>query len=273
MNIGGLEQTMGNGVTTGQGERMAATIAIAGTDTDAGKTIVTAAIAAYWLRHGGRRSLGLLKPVQSGIGDRERYHQWFGAQVDQTAESINPLWFEAPLAPPIAAQREGKSIDLAVAWRSLGALQRSRDLVLVEGAGGLGSPVTWELTVADVFYEWRLPTVLVVPVKLGAIAAAVANVALARQVGVNLRGMVLNCTAPRSAQEIADLAPADLLTTLTGVPVLGCIPHLADLETGDRPALGTTLAAAAANLDLERLLGAALRPGPTPLGALTGANA
>lgn len=141
---------MGKGMTTGQGGTMATTIAIAGTDTDAGKTMVTAAIAAYWLRHGGRRSLGLLKPVQSGIGDRERYHQWFGAQVDQTVEAINPLWFEAPLAPPIAAQREGKSIDLAVAWRSLVELQQSRDLVLVEGAGGLGSPLTWELTVAEI---------------------------------------------------------------------------------------------------------------------------
>lgn len=237
---------------------MATTIAIAGTDTDAGKSIVTAAIAAYGLRHGGGRSLGLFKPVQSGLGDRERYVRWFGEQVGQGLSDINPLWFEAPLAPPIAAQREGKAIDLAVAWRSLLALQRSRDLVLVEGVGGLGSPVTWELTVADVFYEWRLPTVLVVPVKLGAIAAAVANVALARQVGVTLRGMILNCTEPRSAQAIDDLAPADLLVALTGVPVLGCVPHLPHLETDDRAAIVTTLAAAAAPLDLELLWGPTL---------------
>jgi len=64
--------------------------------------------------------------------------------------------------------------------------------VLVEALGGLGSPVSEEFTVADLA-EWRLPTVLVVPVKLGAIAQAVANVALARPSRVHLKGIVLNC--------------------------------------------------------------------------------
>jgi len=68
--------------------------------------------------------------------------------------------------------------------------------VLVEALGG--SPVSEEFTVADLA-EWR-PTVLVVPVKLGAIAQAVANVALARPSRVHLKGIVLNCPTSFTAR-------------------------------------------------------------------------
>jgi dethiobiotin synthetase len=111
--------------------------------------------------------------------------------------------------------------------------------------GGLGSPVTNELTVADLAGEWRLKTILVVPVRLGAIASAVANVALARQTKINLRGIILNCTQPRTEEEIADLTPPDLIRSLTNIPVLGCVPYL------ENPRDLEKLAEVAAALDWE----------------------
>ncbi len=105
-------------------------------------------------------------------------------------------------------------------------LQQRCDFVLVEGLGGLGTPVTDELTVADIAREWRLPTVLVVPVKLGAIGQAVAYCAFARQANVYLRGIILNCCQPTTAADIAQLAPADLIVSLTRIPVLGYLPYL-----------------------------------------------
>ncbi|MBS9388440.1 MAG: ATP-dependent dethiobiotin synthetase BioD [Dolichospermum sp. WA123] len=200
------------------------TLLIAGTDTDAGKTVVTAAIAAYWQKYYPQRSLGMMKPIQSGLGDRELYQTLFN--LDQSPEEITPLYFQAPLAPPIAAAKENRQIDLAIVWRTLLALQKQRDFVLVESLGGLGSPITDELTVADLAGEWRLQTFLVVPVRLGAIAQAVANVALARQTKINLRGIILNCTQPRTKEEIADLTPPELIQSLTNIPVLGCVPYL-----------------------------------------------
>jgi dethiobiotin synthetase len=226
---------------------MPGTLAIAGSDTEVGKTMLVLALAAYWQQwRRDRGRLGLFKPVQSGEGDREIYQHLF-ADLNQAPESFNPIRLAAPLAPPIAAEMEGKSIDLALAWRSLTALQAERDLVIVEGAGGLGSPVTWELTFADVVAAWRLPLLLVVPVKLGAIAQTVANVALARQHNLTLQGIVLNEVRPTSLEERSTLAPADWISQLTGVPVLGYLPHLTDWH--DRSAL----AAAAAQLDLDRL--------------------
>lgn len=221
------------------------TLLITGTDTEAGKTVLTTALAAYWQKFYPQRSWGIMKPIQAGIGDREWYQNLFA--LEQSPEEITPLYFQAPLAPPIAAARENRHVDLAIVWQALTALQKRRDFVLVEALGGLGSPVTPELTVADLAGEWRLPTILVVPVRLGAIAQAVANVALARQKKVNLQGIVLNCTQPRTEAEIADWTPPDLIQSLTNTPVLGCLPYLDNLADLEK------LAQAVSNLDWETL--------------------
>jgi dethiobiotin synthetase len=219
---------------------------ITGTDTDVGKTIVTSAIAAYWLQHYAADSLGLMKPVQSGLGDFETYTRLF--DLKQSAESITPQRFAAPLAPPLAAAQEGKRIDLTIVWHHLSQLLAERQFVLVEALGGLGSPVTDEWTIADLAAAWHLPIVLVVPVKLGAIAQTVANVALARQHQLTIRGIILNCTAPLTLEEQQNWAPIDLIERLTQLPVLGTMPYLA--QTDDIPHLVQT----ASNLKLEALL-------------------
>ncbi|MBD0335014.1 MAG: ATP-dependent dethiobiotin synthetase BioD [Cyanobacteria bacterium Co-bin13] len=218
---------------------------IVGTDTEVGKTVLTSALAAYWQKFLSPRSLGLLKPVQAGVGDRELYQRLF--MPDQPLEAITPQYFAAPLAPPLAAALEGRSLDLAAVWQTLERLCQERDWVLVEALGGLGSPVTEELTVADLAAVWHLPVVLVVPVQLGAIAQAVANVALARQCQVNLRGIVLNCCQPRSPEDIAQWAPADLISRLTQTPILGTLPYLDDPEDLEK------LAYVGSSLQLEAL--------------------
>ena len=220
-------------------------LAIVGTDTDAGKTVLTAALYAYCRRHLPQTTVALHKPIQAGPGDREQYQALF--QLNQSQESINPIYLRDPLAPPLAADREGVQIDLGVAWRSLNRLQRTYDFTLLETAGGLGTPMTWELTVADLMRDWKLPVVLVVPVKLGCIAQTVANVALANQCQLEVKGIVFNCVEPRSQAEQDNWAPVQAIAQLTHLPVLGILPYLEQPWTPDN------LAAAAAGLDLEYL--------------------
>jgi dethiobiotin synthetase len=219
---------------------------ITGTDTDAGKTVLTTALAAYWQKYCSSRSMGIMKLMQSGVGDREWYQKVFS--LSQSPEEIAPLYFQAPLAPPLAAAKENRTVDLATVWQTLTDLRQRHDFLLVEALGGLGSPVTDELTVADIAGEWRLPTILVVPIRLGAIAQAVANVALAKLVHVNLKGIILNCVQPRTDEQISDWTPFDIIESLTNIPVLGCLPYL------DNPADLERMAQAASNLDLERFL-------------------
>ena len=222
------------------------TLLITGTDTDVGKTVLTISLAAYWQTHRFCPSLGLMKLMQTGKGDNELYCQLFSGE--SSLQIVTPLVFEHPLAPPLAAVKMGREVDLNVVWKALTNLQQQQDFVLVEALGGLGSPVTHELTVANIAADWHLPTILVVPVKLGSISQALANVALARSLKVELHGIILSCSQPDSEQHIADLTPAELIQSLTQVPVLGTIPFIRNITDKEK------LAQIAAHLDLELIL-------------------
>ncbi len=222
------------------------TLLIAGTDSGVGKTVLMCALAAYWQTYCAGRSLGMMKPVQCGEGDRELFIRLF--PLNQSLTEINPIHFETRLAPPVAADRAGQRIQLDAAWQVLEHLAKQKEWILLEGIGGFGSPISHESTVADLAWDWRIPTVLVVPVKRGAIGQSVANVALARQSRVHLKGIVLNRMHPCTDQEQEDWAPIHLIESLTGVPILGEIPHLSE------PTDLGKLSQVASNLDLERLM-------------------
>jgi dethiobiotin synthetase len=90
-------------------------------------------------------------------------------------------------------------------------------------------------------------TILVVPVRLGAISQAIANVALANLQKVRLRGIVLSCSQVYSLDEIEDLAPPQLISRLASIPILGILPHIDNLSDI------TKLAQAASELDIEKI--------------------
>ncbi|MEM8719414.1 MAG: dethiobiotin synthase [Cyanobacteria bacterium P01_G01_bin.39] len=225
---------------------------IAGTDTDVGKTFVTIALAVYWQKYRLNQTkqvknlLSIFKLMQTGVGDVELYQSLFGDAPG--IEVFPPLRFAAPLAPPVAAAKEGKMINLGEVWQRFSEVSSKSELVLVEALGGLGSPVTNELTVGNIAADWRLPTVLVVPVKLGAIANTVANVAYARSLNIDLKGIILNCSQLEAVGRIEDLTPIDMIQSLTQVPVIGTLPYTKDWQKSDR------IAQKVANWDLELIL-------------------
>ena len=200
---------------------------IAGTDTDVGKTVVGSALIAYWRHFFSDSRLGVIKLMQTGIGDR----QWYEKFCDEQTALRVPLEYKAPVAPPVAAALEGRNIDLGVVWRSLQKLQEESDFVIAESLGSLGSPVTNELVVADLAGEWRLPTVMVVPVRLGSIGQTIGQVSVARERKVNLKGIILSCGDPDSPSLVDELAPPEMIQRLTQVPLLGVMPYVEKMDS------------------------------------------
>ena len=209
-------------------------------------------MAAYWQNYRSQNTtnthplLSIFKLIQTGTGDWELYNRLF--TENPSIEVSVPLRLETPVAPPVAAEKEGKIIELAKIWQEFSAVQQKSDLVLLETLGGLGSPVTNELIVGNIAADWRMPTVLVVPVKLGAIANVVANVALARSLKINLQGIILNCTHSEGLASIGDLTPVDLIESLTQVPILGTLPYIEDLNDTQK------LSKIVSNWDIESIL-------------------
>ncbi|NJO78276.1 MAG: ATP-dependent dethiobiotin synthetase BioD [Cyanobacteria bacterium RM1_2_2] len=228
------------------------TLLIAGTDTKVGKTVVIMALLAYWQRYCAAHPLGVMKPVEcrrrddATERDCEKFSRLFN--LDQTLAEITPVSLGTAALPPIAVAQDNVQINLEDIWQRLQQLQLQKDLVLVEAWGGLGAPLTYETTVADLAWDWHLPTVLVVPVQPGSVSQAVANVALAQQARLHLKGIILNSSQPDSRQEREDWAPVDLIQSLTRKPVLGHLPFLEDLTDINK------LAQIASEWQLERFL-------------------
>lgn len=196
-------------------------VVVTGTDTGVGKTIVTAALAA--LARAGGALVAVVKPVQTGVavgepGDLDDVRRLAG--VDDLHELAR---FGDPLAPATAARRANvpapSVAQLAASVREL----VDRDLVLVEGAGGLLVHLdAGGGTLADLARELGAPAIVVARAGLGTLnASALTCEALATR-GVECLGLVIG--AWPAAPDLAAISNLDDLPTYTGRRVLGRLP-------------------------------------------------
>ncbi|MFP6573525.1 MAG: dethiobiotin synthase [Pirellulaceae bacterium] len=177
---------------------------IVGTDTGVGKTYVTAQIARQ-LQQAGKR-VGVYKPVASGcLQEKGQFRSpdaeclWQAAGKPADLQAVCPQQFHAPLAPPEAARAEGRAVDEKLLRTGLEHWLKCSDIVLVEGVGGLMSPLTEEEFVADLAYDFGFPVVVVVPNQLGVINQTLQTLiaAVTFRDGIPVAGIILNnCQSP-----------------------------------------------------------------------------
>ena len=191
-----------------------------GCDTGVGKTRIGCALAALAVSRG--LSVRVYKPVETGC-DPDPTDASLLARAAGDARPLGeicPLMLRAPISPHAAARLEGVLIDPDALVR---AAPTDGDLVLVEGAGGLLSPLNDELLMADLAAALALPLVVVVDDALGAINRALLAVEAARHRRLPIAAVVLNRTTA------ADPGPstathAQAIAHFGGVRVLGPFP-------------------------------------------------
>ncbi len=152
-------------------------IFITGTGTDVGKTYVAASLIRHLRRMG--RTVDALKPVVSGFdpalpasSDAGILLKALGLSVTpQEIERIAPWRFRAALSPDMAARREGQTIDVddVIAY-CRAAIDQRRDILLIEGVGGIMVPLDDQRTVLDLMMALQLPLILVAGSYLGTIS-------------------------------------------------------------------------------------------------------
>ncbi len=172
--------------------RMGATWFITGTDTGVGKTFLTALLARRLRATGGR--FRAVKPFCSG--GREDAEVLFAAQGGMVPmDEINPWHFRAPLAPLVAARRQGVRVTLEEATAFLRRSAHGHDRLLVEGAGGLLSPLGEGFSAWDLIRAIRARVLVVCPDRLGAInQSLLVFAALPKSVAARAK-LVLSATA------------------------------------------------------------------------------
>lgn len=168
---------------------------ITGTDTDVGKTYVTAVIARQLVAEGKR--VGVYKPAASGCAFDESddpYVLWEAAGKPGELEHVCPQQFTAPLAPHLAARQEQKEVDAELLRTGLEYWRDRCEIILVEGIGGLMSPVTDDEYVADLAFDFGFPLIVVAPNVLGVINQTLQTLITAATFrdGLDVAGIVLN---------------------------------------------------------------------------------
>ncbi|HEY6837696.1 MAG TPA: dethiobiotin synthase [Geobacteraceae bacterium] len=205
-------------------------IFITGTDTGIGKTVVAATLARVLKLRGVR--VGVIKPVTSGCVERDGILISEDAELlrwaaDETAPmaDVAPYLLKDPLAPSVAASRDGVRIDFGRIREACEHVATDHDFVIVEGAGGLMVPLAGGLTVADLILHLGLPALIVARPNLGTINHTLLTTFTARQLGIDVRGIIIN-NYPAQPDQAEEYAP-HMIDSLAGAPLLGVFPHVA----------------------------------------------
>jgi dethiobiotin synthetase len=188
---------------------------ITGTDTGVGKTFVTALLARA-LRRAGLDTVAL-KPICSGDrGDAEILRTACDSELG--LDEVNPLWFQMPVAPHLAARHEGRAISIPALGAWFRSVSAGRQSVLVEGAGGWLVPVAEKTLIADLAAVLGLPVIVVVADRLGCVNHALLTIESIRARGLECRGIILN-SMPCDSRG-ADLGSRSMIEEFTDAPVL-----------------------------------------------------
>ncbi len=216
---------------------------ITGTDTGVGKTLVAGGLAALCGKNG--RDVGVMKPVATGCNCID------GALVSEDAvflknaagtadeyEIINPVRFEQPLAPTVAARLNNTTIDLKKIHAAYAVLRKRHDFLIVEGVGGLLVPLGDHYFVSDLIGDMGLPLIIVCRPALGTINHTLLTIASARERKLKIAGIIINESSD-GCDETVKRTNREELARFTGIPVLGDIPFLKgfDMQNVDRELL------------------------------------
>ena len=164
-----------------------------GTDTDVGKTAVAVAILQQCVLQ--RIDCRAYKPVASGIqsGPTDIDRLWSASGNAGARDDVCPQSFQLPVAPEQAAAAEGAQVNDALLRQGLYP-QMSAELVLIEGAGSLFSPLSHQTLNADLARDFQVPVIVVDSSRLGAIGRTLTAVTAAEAVGLTVAAIVLSQT-------------------------------------------------------------------------------
>ena len=209
---------------------------VTGTDTEIGKTLVSAALLRGFMREGLRAAA--MKPIAAGAFEVNGV--WHNEDADQldAASSVllpptlrTPYLLKAPAAPHIVAALENVTLDIGHIVACHAQALELADVVVVEGVGGFRVPLTDTHDTADLALALNLPVVLVVGMRLGCISHALLSAEAIAARGLHLAGWVANRIDPDMGFADENIAAIrSRLMRQYEAPLLGIVPHLNPLS-------------------------------------------
>ena len=204
---------------------------VTGTDTDVGKTCVVAGIVKS-LRDMDV-DVAVMKPFASGYkenidsvsNDVEILMKYSGSS--DPVNLVNPYYFEIPSSPYDASKTLNIEIDITKVIDAFEKLASSHEIVIVEGIGGIMTPISKNYFVSDLISELSMRTIIVTSSKIGTVNHSILTIEHAKNKNLDLMGFVINQTVP-GGYELSNLKQQ--LIDLTGMNVYATIPHLTPFD-------------------------------------------
>ena len=207
---------------------------ITATDTDIGKTYVCAGLA-----HSLKKldiDVGIMKPFACGVKQKAGFSSndltilSKAAMVNDAEELLNPFFFPIPASPYTAAKNLGVKIDINYLMKCFRKLDKIHDVMLVEGIGGIMTPILKDYAIIDLIKDLEANTIIVTSSKIGTINHTIMTCDMCKNMKIPVKGLIIN-NFDSTGYPVSDLERD--LSALTDLPVLCSLPHMQKFNLND----------------------------------------
>jgi dethiobiotin synthetase len=204
---------------------------ITGTDTDVGKTYITAGLAIMLRKMGV--DVGVMKPFAAGVVQKKGYKSEDveilskSAQTNDPETLVNPQFFPISASPYTAWKKLKIKPKIPLILSSFKKLTDMHEMTLVEGMGGIMTPILKDYYVTNLIKDMKIPTIIVTRSKVGTVNHTLMTVKMCEKYKIPIKGIIIN-NFDGDGYPINQLKKD--LEDLTGVKVLGSIPFIDDMS-------------------------------------------
>ena len=203
---------------------------ITGTDTDVGKTYIAAGLGVTLRKMG--IDVGVMKPFAAGTAQKKGYKSEDIEIISRAAMAcdpenlVNPQFFPITASPYTAWKTLKTKPKVSTILSSFKKLTKLHDMLLVEGMGGIMTPILKDYYVTNLIKEMKIPTVIVTRSKVGTVNHTIMTVKMCQKYKIPIKGIIINNFD--KGYPVKELKRD--LQNLTGVKVLGSIPFIKDMS-------------------------------------------
>ena len=203
---------------------------ITGTDTDVGKTYITAGLAITLRKMS--IDVGVMKPFAAGVAQKKGFKSEDveilsnAAQINDSETLVNPQFFPISASPYTAWKKLKIKPKIPLILSSFKKLSKKHDMMLVEGMGGTLTPILKNYYITNLIKDMKIPTVIVTRSKVGTVNHTLMTVMMCQKYKIPIKGIIINNFD--KGYPINQLKKD--LESLTGIKVLGSIPFIKDMS-------------------------------------------
>lgn len=203
---------------------------ITGTDTGVGKTTITAALAACIQKLGV--DVGVMKPIATGIPQKSGFRSsdvsvlCDACETNDAEDLVNPIFMPLPASPYDVSKILDLKFDKEIIFENFQKLKDKHKMLLVEGIGGIMTPLSKNYFVVDMIKNMGLETIIVARSTLGTLNHTMMTVKICHQYEIPIKGIIINNYDEKGGT--AEKNSPSTIHEITNIPILGILPFVRD---------------------------------------------